>query len=234
MFMEKQNVARHKQDQDHCPTGNRTQGNRMTMVTPFMKPKTEKPREQIMRFFTPDLYIRFNSPDDAVADRANDEWERSIEQYDRHLATFRDRLPSQVRKLTELPLHDAEIVTRVEEIQVGGQQALFEIPFPFAVPVWTAIAIVTVKNEGTIRSLIYSLWDRIRTHSFEEGWTFSKDREHWLYDELDVVSQRAGQLFPGGFLHRILLSTGIVLEIPFSSVIIHEFSLSKVQEEIGQ
>ncbi len=204
------------------------------MATPSMKPKTEKPPEQIMRFFTPDLYVRFNSPDDDEADRANAEWEKAIEEYEHHLATFKDRLPTPVRKLAELSLHDAEVLTRVEEIQAGGQQMFFDLPVPFPFPVWTAIAIVTVKDEEKIRSLIYCLWDRIRTHTFEDGWSFSKEREHWLYDELDVISTTRVPIIHGAFIHRILLSTGVVLEIPFTSVIIHEFSLASIKEEVGR
>jgi hypothetical protein len=204
------------------------------MATRSMKPISEKPPEQIMRFFTPDLYVRFNSQDDTVADRANDEWEQAIEHYERHLATFKDRMPSQIRKLTELSLHDAEVLARVEEIQPSESPMFLDIPIPFAVPLWTALAIVSVKDDRKIRSLIYCLWDRIRTHSFEEGWAFSKEREHWLYDELDAVSMQRGPFLYGAFLHRILLSTGIVLEIPFTSVVIHEFSLATVEEEVGR
>src|SRR5438552_981381 len=193
-----------------------------------MKPTSEKRPDQVMRFFTPDLYVRFNSPDDAEADRANEEWEEAIGRYEQHLATFRDRMPSQVRKLAELSLHDAEILSRVEEIQPGGPYGFPELPFPF--PVWTAVAIVSVKDEEKIRSLIYCLWDRLRTHTFRENWPFSTEREHWLYDEVDQVSERRGPFFHGAFLHRILLSTGMVLEIPFTSVFVHEFSLTPAEE----
>jgi len=31
-----------------------------------------------MRFFTPELFIRFNSPDDMEADRADADWEAAI------------------------------------------------------------------------------------------------------------------------------------------------------------
>jgi hypothetical protein len=200
----------------------------------FYETKTAKHPEQIMRFFTPELYVRFNSSDDDEADNANIEWEKAIEQYERHLAKFRDRLPAHVRKLTELSLHDAEVLARGEKIQAGTQQMPLDSPAPFVFPMWTALAVVTVRNEETVRSLIYSLWDHIRTHEFKGKWPFSKEREHWLYDELDVVTSPQEPLFRGAFLHRVLLSTGTILEIPFTSVIIHEFALANVKEEVGR
>ena len=73
--MVRQSVALLKLVPDRCRTGNPIQGNRETMATPSLKPITEKLPENTMRFFTPDLYVRFNSTDDAVADRANEEWD---------------------------------------------------------------------------------------------------------------------------------------------------------------
>ena len=43
-----------------------------------MKPRTGKPTDPIMKFFTPELYLRFNSPDDQVADRADVDGEAAI------------------------------------------------------------------------------------------------------------------------------------------------------------
>src|SRR5262249_27203350 len=87
--------------------------------------------------------------------------------------------------------------------------------------IWSAVAIISVQHQGEILSLIYSLWDRMRVTQAPEGWRFSKRREHWLYDEVDVASERRG----GPFIHRILLSTGIALEIPFPSVALQRFAL---------
>lgn len=183
-----------------------------------------------MHYFTPELYVRFNSPDDKVADEAYQEWERVAEQYAQHLKSFRDRLPSQIQRLTELSLHDAVILSRVEQVQPGGPHFFRDFP-PFMVPVWYATAIVTVKEEETIRSLIYCLWDNVRHRSYQEGWPFSSEGEHWLYDEVELlpIERRMGE---GGYLHRILLSSGIELEIPFTTLFIHDFSLTKINETV--
>ncbi|APW61177.1 hypothetical protein [Paludisphaera borealis] len=51
---------------------------------------------------------------------------------------------------------------------------------------------------------------------YKGAWPLSKQRAHWLYDEVDVDSESQGAL-----LHRVLFSDGIILEIPFKSVWIH-------------
>ena len=183
-----------------------------------------------MQFFTPELYVRFNSPDDEVADAAYQEWEQATEQYARHLETFRARASSQIQKLTELSLHDAFIVSRAEQIQAGGPHFFRDFPYPLPVAIWSALAIVTVKDGDTIRSLIFCLWDHVRTHHHADGWRFSTECEHWLYDEVESVHPDRG----GSYLHRILLSSGVELEIPFTALFIHEFALTKVGEAVAK
>src|SRR5437870_701827 len=77
---------------------------------PFMKHQTAKPSEPTMRFFPPELYVRFNSADEDEADRANEAWESALLAYRKHLDDIRERFPSQVRKLAEFCLHDAEFL----------------------------------------------------------------------------------------------------------------------------
>ena len=64
-----------------------------------MRLQTEKPSEQVMKFFTPELFIRFNSTDDEKADRADEDWEAAIGAYRHHLDCLREQMPSQVNKL---------------------------------------------------------------------------------------------------------------------------------------
>jgi hypothetical protein len=45
----------------------------------------------MMKFFTPELYIRYNSKEDAEADRADEDWEKSIRNYKSHLETLTKR-----------------------------------------------------------------------------------------------------------------------------------------------
>jgi hypothetical protein len=175
-----------------------------------------------MRFFTPELYLQFNSPDDEVADRANEAWEKALHDYQRHLDTIRHRMPTQVRKLAELCLHDAEVLGLEQELQ-----SAFPFPEPFwPGPFWSAVAILSLKQDQTVWCLIYMLWDRIREYPAKEDWPFSKARKHWLYDEVDVETDHRGL-----FLHRILLSDGSIVEIPFVTVITSSVALPAGDED---
>lgn len=91
------------------------------------------------------------------------------------------------------------------------------------------VAIVSVAIGTEAVSLIYGLCDHTKTKEAPEGWRFSKLQEQWLYDEVDVLNDGNGP-----FAHRILLSTGVTLEIPFLSVIIHRFTVPTVTMSIKQ
>ena len=185
-----------------------------------MKHRTEPPSEQIMRFFTPELFFRFNASDDEEADRADEDWEAAIRAYRHHLDGLRDQMPSQVKKLAELGLHDAEILACEQPIEPSF------LPFPFeAMPFWSGFAILSLRREDAIVSLIYVLWDRVREHPSGGAWPFSKRRTHWLHDEIDVPGTHRGR-----FLHRVLLSDGTILEIPFLSALIHSIPLKEASE----
>jgi hypothetical protein len=181
-----------------------------------MKRQTEKPSEQVMQFFTPELYQQFNSSNDDEADRADAAWEAAVEAYRRHLDSIRDKMPSQVRSVAELCLHDAELLACTQEVQSLFAQPV-ESSWPG--PVWSAVAILSLRQAEKVWSLIYLLWDRLQEHPPKEDWRFSQSHKHWLYDEVDLAADQRGM-----FVHRILFSDGSVLEIPFVSVVTHSFS----------
>jgi hypothetical protein len=164
-----------------------------------------------MRFFTPELLIRFNSSNDRVADRADAAWEKAIRDYRSHLAGLRDLMPPQVKKLSELSLHDAEVLASEEDSEPSGKP-LYRIPFKLS-PGGFPLAMVGVRQESKIVFLIYRLAGVVRNHQAKGSWPFSKQRLHWLYDEIDVA-----QSAPENYLHRVLFSDGTVLEIPFQDV----------------
>ena len=177
---------------------------------PSMKHPIDMHVDPVMRFFTPELYVRFNSSDDEVADLANDEWEIAIESYQKHLDQIRDRLPSHVRNVSELCLRDAEVLTFQKEIQVPA--ALFDASR--SGPAWSVMAMLGLKQGDAIWTLLYFLADRVREYPAPADWPFAKQKKHWLYDEIDLAPG-----FPHVYLHRVLYSDGSVAEIPFGSVI---------------
>lgn len=173
-----------------------------------------------MRFFTPELYLQFNSSDDEVADRADEAWGRAVQEYRQHLDGIRSQMPSQVREVAELCLHDAEVLG-LEEVP----QAFLPYPEPFwPGPLWTTVALMTLQREEKLTVLVYMLWDRVRQHPGLEDWPFTKTRKHWLYDEMDVASEHRP-----AFLHRILFSDGSVVEVPFVSVIMSSVPVPALQ-----
>jgi hypothetical protein len=170
-----------------------------------MKHQTEKPFERIMRFFTPELYLQYNSPNDDEADRAEEAWENATAKYQAHLESVRGRMPPQVQRLSELCLHDAEILACNQEADPGRP----------------AMAILTMLEENEkILTLIYQLWDRVRESPAPQQWPFSRMHKQWMYDELDIAPDEKGR-----FLHRVLFSDGSVIEFPFVSVVMQSVTV---------
>jgi len=182
-----------------------------------MKPGTAKRSSQGMRFFTPDLYLQFNSSDEEEADEASETWENAIAEYHRHLIELGDRLPSSVQKLSELNLHDAELIGRHEETSPSIPIVPDAAWPPF---IWSSVCILSLRQEREILSLIYILWDRVREEPALADWPFSPKGKHWLYDEIDLVED--GRPL---FWHRILFSDGTLLRVPFVSAIVYRVPL---------
>jgi hypothetical protein len=175
---------------------------------------------KIMNYFTPELYQQFNSFDGAEAERADAAWDRAEAAYRERLESIRNHMPSQVVKLSELCLHDALVVSRGEQVQPAGEIPSWGGRSPVAA-LWSAVALVSVTIGMEVVSLIYCLSDHIATKAPPAGWRFSKLQEQWLYDEVDTMDDCRGP-----FVHRVLLSSGVTVEIPFVSVIVHRFSVS--------
>ncbi len=177
-----------------------------------------------MKHFTPQLYQQFNSFDVDEAERANQAWDKEEIAYKERLNSIRPLLPSQVMELSQLCLHDADVLSRTEQAEpVGGINFIGE-GFPYPMPIWTAVATIFVRLGDELVALFYSLADHVRTTSAPDDWRFSKEQEQWLYDEVDVETNDGRGLF----IHRILFSTGITIEIRFVNVIIQKVKLPVV------
>ena len=177
-----------------------------------MKLRIEKPNEQVMRFFTPELYIRFNSPDDAVANQADEDWETALKKYSDHLDKLRPWMPHEVKRLANLYLHDAEVL----DFRIDGQTRS---------PFQCHQAEFSLKQNGESIDLEYFLSGEVHVFDFGSERPFSKEFPLWLYEEIDVDSKADGM-----FLHRILLSDGRVIVIPFTWVRIRRRKLTNVEE----
>jgi hypothetical protein len=146
-----------------------------------------------MRFYTRELYLRFNSRDPAQADRADAEWEQADRDYEKLLTKLRKRMPPNVRQLADKAcFHDAAV-----------EWWISKMPF----------AMIGLRHETGTTNITYALEDQIREVPPPKHWPFSAKDRHWLYDEVDTDPRH-----PGSYVHRILLSDGVELMIPFSRV----------------
>lgn len=173
-----------------------------------------------MKFFTPPLYIRYNSGDDAVDDRADRAWERAIRIYREHLKTFSEKMNDRVKGIAEtLNLQDAEILSL--QPNVPARPLL-------APPSFRDVTTFSLRSDGKIVNLLYLLWDETANSAPPKHWPFSDRRIHWRYDEIDCV----GAPWPPFIWHRILLSDGRVISIPFTDVVVSSFSVEHPQVEM--
>ena len=63
-----------------------------------------------MRFFTPELFVELNSPDEDVVDRAEEKWEVGDREYQAYFKSIEANLPAPLVKLCKsVPLHGSRI-----------------------------------------------------------------------------------------------------------------------------
>ena len=148
-----------------------------------------------MRFFTKELFDRNQSEDDAVQEAAEDEWERALEAYDRHLQTLAGHIPSHVRQFQELLLHDALV-------QSIGRQG--------------KCLIMVLRQDIPPRDLVIVSYELEGEPALEK---FSRDARDWSrptdfnFDEFDVIDQN-GPLY----LQEIVFGNGWLLRLKFRNV----------------
>lgn len=153
-----------------------------------------------MRYFTPELFLKLNSADTQTVDAATEEWEKALTSYRQSLAKVLTAMPPQSRCITDLALHDWDLLKVATNPDATGLAR--EGPS----------AIMMLKQGRSIVILCYWLTGKLRVIGAPKKWPLSKSRVHWLYDEVDGYGSQQNS-----FIHRILLSDGSTLLIPFSS-----------------
>lgn len=147
-----------------------------------------------MKYFTPDLYVEFNSNDPAVADRADADWEQATADYHKQVRKIGSRLPGKTRELVEsICLHDAAYL------------GYLKAPVPKSSG---ELAVVAVEKADDVFLLIYVLAEEPSFSTPHTADVFSDIDVHWLYDEVDATDR-------GLLSHDILLSNGRVLSVKF-------------------
>jgi hypothetical protein len=175
-----------------------------------MKRRVAKPSNEDMKFFTRDLYMQFNSSEMAEADAADELWEETIGAYRRYLRAVQKELPEPARRLSKLSFHDAELMNSKN-------------PFLMTLPEAGLIGVAKKVEEAQWRVYLiwYSLWGKVHESTAVAKWPFSKENVHWLYDEFDIARRGSRR-----FIHRILLSDGRILVVPFSDLGVQRMTMN--------
>jgi hypothetical protein len=147
-----------------------------------------------MKYFTPELYRRGNSEDDAEVDAVEREWHFAVQQYRKYLRKNTSRMPLEVRRLaTQICLHDGRIVRVTKSsITVWLNEVLYTIEFKLD---------TSVPQPKHGAALV--------------GHPFDRSGHFWLYDELELLDS-------GAFLFEVLLSNGRILRFRFRDVTVWE------------
>jgi hypothetical protein len=155
-----------------------------------------------MKYFPPDLYVRFCSPDDAVADRAHAEWEKAQARYEKHLKAIRPALPKGLQKLVgELRLHDAELLA----LWRGKKNCLLELRLD--------------NPDGDVVFLDYKLTEDPVLETDVLPAELRSRETLFLYDEVDVTRRGEKEQV---CTHAILFGNGLSLRLSFTDVRISE------------
>src|SRR5689334_15388513 len=151
-----------------------------------------------MRYFTPQLFERTNSPQFETAYKASLEWEKQARKYLDSLSKWIGDAPANVRKLTDnFCGHDAQIIG----------QALLGSSF---------FSLIVLDDDQELWQLKYQIVSEpISTKPISSNPCWSNQRTKlWLYDKLS-------QLRSGIYRHEILRDDGSILQIEFTDIRSH-------------
>src|SRR6266851_2750434 len=149
-----------------------------------------------MKYFTPEKYQALQASSGEAMDAGDDNWERAVTDYERHLQIIRPDLPESIRHLQDdFYLHDADVIL------MGRQGNDFVIALWLTTPPGNFLVLTYyLVKEPTITSIGCPREQLSR-------------KTKWLFDEIDVV--------PGAertFIHAILLSNGCHVQLSFREV----------------
>lgn len=149
-----------------------------------------------MKFFTPDLYVRLQSSDEAELDAADAAWQRAEAAYDRHLQAIRSKLPGSALKLLDGPrLHDAEVLWMGHVLPL-----FFGIILQLDTPARTTIGLTCL------------LTSQVELDKETIPPQHRSPLMQWMYDEISVGTSAHS------FEHSILFSNGWLLKVQASEV----------------
>jgi len=145
-----------------------------------------------MKYFTPELYLRGNSPDDTAVDGVEEAWERAIQRYRRRLAKIRAAFPEGWQRFRDdqVCLHDAQLLSLARQ----GSTVVFVLQQE--APLHNVVLLhFTLDGEPDIDPAALS---------GRQDRTFVT----WMYEEFDLDRQ-------GRCCFEVLLSNGWAVKLRF-------------------
>jgi hypothetical protein len=189
-----------------------------------------------MMFFTPELYARLNSPRSEEFDRASKEWDAALGHYREEIEFLSSRMPNRIRQLaTKYRFHDSEVLSMAVETAetTSRSNGLSRSGKPGEASEYFTF---TLMSELWAHFVFYVLSRPIVRKQHVDVDVFCGEKVFWLYDEVrpdpqmpssEITPDAHGAIVSGrsNFVHGVLLSNGLELEIPFSDVFIQAIPL---------
>jgi hypothetical protein len=163
----------------------------------------------MLKHMTATLLREFRSEDQQVSDRADEAWDKACDEYGVRLAQMRSRLPESVIAVLDGPcLHDAAVL--------GGarDQKQFAMLLGLKAPRRDQAVLLTYDLVTPPKKIVHEKLGGPRGR-------------YILYDEFDIAADGIG------FVHSILFTGGLELEVTFSTLDVRtlKISLEKKPEE---
>lgn len=132
-------------------------------------------------------------------------------EYEAHLERIWDRLPSSVQELSRIPFHDTNL-TRLT-LSIPARELLLHME------------LAGTKSGSNLLVRYRDVEQFNTTGGADEGLAGPGGYGDLGYDEVDITGA-------GRFIHRLLFSSGIELEITFGDVEIEEVASSAARAEV--
>lgn len=145
-----------------------------------------------MKYFTPQLIARGNSPDPAIVQGVEADWERALRGYGRRWQKIKAAFPREVQRFDEeqVCLHDAQVIS------MGRQRDTFVMVLQPEAPAQDVVLLTfTLDGEPAIDPQALSGWD-------------ASGPVTWLYEEFDLDRSKRCWF-------EALLSNGWAVKLPF-------------------
>lgn len=149
-----------------------------------------------MKYFTPDLILRVGTSDPAGANAADAEWDRRLEEYEKHREAILLRLPEHVRQYEGLLLHDAQVWCMTRQGDKLTMIMRKDIPPRDVVQMIYTLAADPVINPAALPR-----------EEFARGMQY-------LYNEFDMTQEDA----PTVYTESILFSNGWEMRLEYTDV----------------